>query len=119
MEQKNTPKRRSPYQRSRRLQGQWLSYLLVGCIILVLAMSLLTPDKDFSESENRSLAQFPRLADVLDGTILGDLGDYFADQFPGRDLWMSLNLGINRLLGQKEASGRINSKFKHKTYDSG
>ena len=105
MEQKKTPKRRSPYQRSRRLQGQWLSYLLVGCIILVLAMSLLTPDKDFSESENRSLAQFPRLADVLDGTILGDLGDYFADQFPGRDLWMSLNLGINRLLGQKEASG--------------
>ena len=105
MEQKKTPKRRSPYQRSRRLQGKYLSWLLVGCIVLVLVLSLLVKDKDFSESENRSLAQFPKLSDVMDGTILSDLGDYFADQFPGRDLWMSLNLGVNRLLGQKEASG--------------
>lgn len=105
MEQKKTPKRRTPYQRNRRLQGQWLSYILVGAIVLFLVLSLLVPDKDFSESENRSLAQFPAVSDILDGTILTDLGDYFADQFPGRDLWMSLNLGINRILGQKEASG--------------
>ena len=105
MEQKKTPKRRSPYQRSRRLQGKYLGWLLLGCIALVLVLSLLTPDKDFSESENRSLAQFPSLSDVTDGTILTDLGGYFADQFPGRDLWISLNLTFSRLLGQKEASG--------------
>ena len=109
MDQNNTPKRgpkrRTPYQRNRRLQGQWLSYLLVGIIVLFLVLSLLLPDKEFSESENRSLAQFPGLSDVTDGTILEDLGDWFADQFPARDLWMSLNLSVNRLLGQKESSG--------------
>ena len=36
MEQKKTPKRRSPYQRSRRLQGKYLSWLLVGCIVSFL-----------------------------------------------------------------------------------
>lgn len=109
MEQKQNPrrnsKRRTPFQRNRRQQGQWLSYLLIGCVVLFLVLSLLVPDKEFSENENRSLAQFPKLSDVLDGTFLSNLGDYFADQFPARDMWMSLNLGVNKLLGQKEVSG--------------
>ena len=99
------PKRRTPYQRNRRLQGQWLSYLLVGCIVVFLVLGLIIKDKDFSESENRSLAQFPELSSVWNGSFLSELSDYVADQFPGRDLWMSLNLGINKLLGQKEVSG--------------
>ena len=99
------PRRRTPFQRNRRLQGQWLGYLLIGCIVLFLVLSLLVPDKEFSESENRSLAQRPGLSDLWDGTFLNDLGDYFADQFPARDLWMTLNLSVNKLLGQKEASG--------------
>ena len=102
---RRNPKRRTPFQRNRRQQGQWLSYLLIGCVALFLVLSLLVPDKEFSESENRSLAQRPKLSSIMEGTFLSDLGDYFADQFPARDMWMSLNLGINKLLGQKEASG--------------
>ena len=102
---RRNPKRRTPFQRNRRQQGQWLSILLIGCVALFLVLSLLVPDKEFSESENRSLAQRPKLSSIMEGTFLSDLGDYFADQFPARDMWMSLNLGINKLLGQKEASG--------------
>ena len=102
---RRNPKRRTPFQRNRRQQGQWLSYLLIGCVVLFLVLSLLVPDKEFSESENRSLAQRPKLSSIMEGTFLSDLGDYFADQFPARDMWMSLNLGVNKLLGQKEASG--------------
>ncbi len=98
-------RRRTPFQRNRRTQGQWLGYLLLGCIAAVLVLSLLVPDKDFSENENRSLAQFPGLSDLKNGTFLSGLSDYFADQFPGRDLWMTLNLEVNKLLGQKEVSG--------------
>lgn len=109
MEQNQNPKRstkrRTPFQRNRRLQGQWLTYLLIGVIVIFLALSIVTEDKAFSESENRSLAQFPELSGILEGDFLNDLGDWFADQFPGRDLWMSLNLKANQLLGQKEASG--------------
>lgn len=107
MEQKQNrnPRRRTPFQRNRRMQGQLLSYLLIGCIVLFLVISLVTPDKAFSESENRSLQQFPGLDSLWEGSFLSDLGDYFADQFPARDFWMSLNLSVNKLLGQKEASG--------------
>jgi hypothetical protein len=93
--------------RNRRLQGRYLSWLLLGTVALFLVLGLVMPDRDFSESENRKLAAFPEftLSSLTDGSFLSGLGDYVADQFPGRDLWMSLNLTFNRLLGQKEASG--------------
>ena len=110
MEQNQTPdrpRRRSPYQRSRRLQGQYLSWLLVGTVALFAVLSLLGKDREFSESENRKLAQFPELSvsTLADGSFLEGLGDYAADQFPGRDTWISMNLWMNETLGQKEVSG--------------
>ena len=102
------PKRRtSPYKRNRRLQGKYLSWLLVGCIVLFLAAGIFVKDREFSDSENRRLAQWPEfsVASVLDGSYLAGCGDYIADQFPARDMWISLNLKLNQLLGQKESSG--------------
>lgn len=103
----NRPQRRSPVVRNRRLQGQYLSWLLIFTVALFLVLGIVLPDRDFSESENRKLASFPEisLSSLTDGSFLSGLGDYVADQFPGRDMWMSLNLTFNRLLGQKEASG--------------
>lgn len=98
---KRAPRRRTPFQRNRRLQGEMLTWLLIGCILVFTVLSIITPDREFSESENRSLAQFPKFG----SSFLSDLGTYVADQFPGRDLWMRLNLKMNQLLGQKEASG--------------
>ena len=106
MEQnKNTPRnprRRTPYQRNRRQKAQWLSWLLIGTVVLFTVLGLIVKDREFSESENRSLAQFPKFSE---GGFLSGLGDYVADQFPGRDLWIRLNLGLNRFFGQQEASG--------------
>ena len=110
MEQNQTPdrpRRRSPYQRNRALQGKYLTWLLVGAVVLFTVLGFLWQDREFSESENRKLAQFPTfsLSAVKDGSFLKGLGDYAADQFPGRDMWISLNLQMNKLLGQKEVSG--------------
>ena len=106
-ENRPRPRRRSPYQRNRRLQGNWLSYLLVGTMVACLILSVLLKDRDFSESENRKLGKFPAfsVSALADGSWFAGLGDYVADQFPGRDAWISLNLTFNRLLGQKEANG--------------
>ena len=95
------PRRRTPFQRNRRLQAEMLSVVLIAVVVAFVALALITPDKDFSESENRSLAKFPKFSD----SFLSDLGSYVADQFPGRDIWMSVNLAVNKALGQKEASG--------------
>lgn len=101
------PRRRSPLQINRRLQGQLLSWLLVIVIFGFLTAGVMVKDKDFSENENRNLAQFPKLSvsSVLDGSFLQGLGDYVADQFPGRNFWISVDLKMKQLLGQKEAGG--------------
>ena len=105
---KRNPKRRtSPLKRNRRLQGKLLSWLLIGCIVLLSIAGLVVEDREFSDSENRKLARWPdfSLSGLLDGSYLQGMGDYIADQFPLRDQWISLNLKLNRLLGQKESSG--------------
>ena len=102
-----SPRRRSPLQLNRRLQGQLLSWLLIIMIAGFLIVGLAIKDKDFSDTENRNLTRFPKLtfSGVLDGSFLQNLGDYVADQFPGRNFWISVNLKANQLLGRKEAGG--------------
>lgn len=109
-ENRNTPRnprRRTPFQVNRRLQGQLLSWLLVLTMLLGIGTGILVKDREFSSNENRKLAQFPEitLSSITDGSFLQGLGEYTADQFPGRDAWISLNLKMNQLLGQKEAGG--------------
>ena len=103
----NKPRRRTPtpYQLQRRLQGKILTWLLLGVIVVFVGLSIVQKDREFSDSENRKLAQVPGVADLKDGTFLKDLGTYMADQFPFRDGWISLNFKMNTLLGQKEANG--------------
>ena len=104
---KKSKRRSSPLKRNRRLQGKYLSWLLIGAIVLSLAAGFVVKDREFSDSENRRLAQWPEfsLSAILDGSYLNGMGDYIADQFPGRDGWITLNLKLNQLLGQKESSG--------------
>ncbi len=109
MKQRQTShtRRRSPFQRNRRLQAVLLRYLLVGSVSFFVLLGFLIKDKEFSQTENRKLAQKPAfsLSALADGSYLKNLGSYVADQFPGRDMWISLNLRMNKALGQKEAGG--------------
>ena len=102
-----SPRRRTPFQVNRRLQAQYLSWLLVLTMLLGIGTGILVKDREFSDSENRMLAQFPEIgfSSLFDGSFLEGLGDYTADQFPGRDAWITLNLKMNMALGQKEAGG--------------
>jgi len=83
--------------------------LLFAVLVLIFAIRCLaTPDREMSESENRLLAQRPSVsaAALADGSFFGALEDWYADQFPGRDGWISLNLTGQRLLGRHE-SGNV------------
>lgn len=84
-----------------------LACLLAGVILLVTLFGLFTKDREFSPNENRNLAQKPAftLSALADGTFLSDLSTYYADQFPGRDSWLSIQLWLNKLMGSKEAGG--------------
>lgn len=78
--------------------------------ILVLSLSLtflVTPKKDFSENENRVLADFPvfTFENLVSGKYIEDLEDYFNDQFPMRDMFMTIKAKTDILLGKDLING--------------
>lgn len=64
-------------------------------------------DRARSETENRTLAQFPDFSweNLKNGSFTAGMEDYFADQFPLRDDWTGLKARCEQLLGKREFNG--------------
>lgn len=77
--------------------------LLCLGILSLSACFLLGPKKEFSENENRYLAQLPpfSLGAVLSGSYTESLGDWFSDHFPQRDFFVGLKSGVEIACGKK------------------
>ena len=71
-----------------------LFYLMIIGFIIPLR-----PTK--SVSEKRELEAFPEFSfgSFISGDYFSDISDWFADTFPGRESWLSINRGINSLHG--------------------
>lgn len=96
--------------RSRRTvteQGAFLAIFLLLCLLAFALVNALARDREYSPAENRKLAQLPKfsLSALTDRSYFAAWEDYLADQFVGRDTWITLNLQASRLLGAKEAGG--------------
>lgn len=69
-------------------------FCLIFMIFLVafLVLSVITPDKDVSESERRKLTQAPKITfkTVFNGKYYEELDKYLVDQFPFRDNFRKL-----------------------------
>lgn len=87
--------------------------IIISLLFLLLVFSFtlwdfLTPDRDFSEWENRTLT--PRPALTLSSLLEGDFGreyeDYITDQFPWRDGFVKTKFVADMLLGKRE-SGEV------------
>ena len=65
---------------------------------------ILSPSRDFSDQENRFLAQFkaPTLDTLRSGKFMESFEDYVTDQFPLRDQWIQLKAYSERALGKQE-----------------
>lgn len=72
-----------------------------------LIWHIVLPDRERSDTENRTLAQFPSYswASLKDGSYTKALEEYFADQFPLRDGWTGLKARVEQLLGKSEFKG--------------
>ncbi|MBQ9544665.1 MAG: hypothetical protein IJV00_06025 [Clostridia bacterium] len=79
--------------------------LFLSFIAVMDVLFFVLPKKSFSDNENRPLASSPALspAIVSDGSVEG----YFADHFPLRDSWMSLQLAVRSAAGSRESGGVI------------
>ena len=84
--------------------------IVVSFVLLLCAFSLafwLIPDREFSSRENRALQTLPRMdaQTLLSGELSRTFNDYFADQFPARDLLVSLKGGLELLAAKGENNG--------------
>jgi len=78
--------------------------LFIGAIIL---LNILTPDRTFSDSENRVLEQKPEfsLDTILTGRFMNSYETYMSDQFSLKDYWIGIKTDLERRLGKKEYNG--------------
>lgn len=83
------------------------SALFAAFLLIFTAAFVLTPDADFSEEENRSLTTFPKFTweRLLDGSFSSDINEYFADQFPARDMLVGIKGVTETLLLKGENNG--------------
>lgn len=82
--------------------------LLFLITIFELAIfTLVAPDKEYSLTEKRTLAEFPTLnwSSLADGSFMAGMEDWMADQFPGRDSWMKIKSNINIATGAIRSQG--------------
>lgn len=91
----------------RRTHNMRLTFVFLGIVVVFAFMNLIVRDRDFSENENRKLAQRPAfsMAALTDGSYFSELTTYYSDQFFARDGWISLRLREDQLLGRKESGG--------------
>ena len=70
------------------------------------------PTKSFSEKENRALSSAPELTlkSITDGRYFSELGDFYSDQFPLRDVFTSAYAITELSLGKRESNGIIYGK---------
>lgn len=83
--------------------------IAIGGILLALSVGsfFLTPDRAFSENENRYLQLTPRLTwdRIMSGDFMEDVEDYTSDQIVFRDFWTAARSVLQRAEGKEDISG--------------
>lgn len=96
---------------SGKITGTGLAAVFVALFLFLTAgfgvYSFIAEDREFSDSENRVLADVPSFSinSLLSGEFMKDFESYLADQFPLRDEAISLKTFIDRLFSKREENG--------------
>lgn len=84
-----------------------MSIMLIIFIGIIVILNKFTPNKTFSETENRVLEQRPHFSfeSLFNGTFTSDYEKYISDQFTLRDFWIGVKSDIDRTMGKNESNG--------------
>lgn len=84
--------------------------VIIGLFLLLIfgmtAASLLAPTKEFSDRENRTLAQSPKFSaeSYFSGEFAKDYESYITDQFIFRDEWIGIKTSVERASLKQESN---------------
>ena len=91
------------------MMNQWQAHITASlfCILLFgfAVATLVKPPSDFSETENRVLAQRPEanLENILSGDFEAQYEEYLTDQFILRDRWIGLKTSVEQMCLKRES----------------
>lgn len=88
-------------------------YYKIMCLLFILVLATITglniikKDKNFSDTENRMLAQKPKftIEKFMEGRFTKKFEKYKVDQFINRDMWIKIKSSTDKLLGKNKSSG--------------
>ncbi len=86
----------------------WTTCMFLCIVICFDIVSLIIPDRQFSETENRMLAGPPEITGegLIDGGFGEDTAKYLSDQFAYRDTWASMSFFVRHtIFHQNEMNG--------------
>ena len=90
-----------------RRHAYFLSSMLFVCVLTALStVSLYIPERpSFSESEKRSLAEFPSFSfeTLFSGDYFSGIDSWFSDTFPFRETLISSSANVKKLLGMSSS----------------
>lgn len=92
----------------RKQKGNLLYIVLVFGLFAVMGLiTVLAPQKIYSENENRYLETLPEFSwkDFLSGEYQSKMEKAYSDQFVKRDLWMMSSTEQKKILGLKDIDG--------------
>lgn len=90
-----------------------ITMIIVVLFLMSFSIGLvILPKKDFSESENRSLAAFPviNLENIVNGSYMDEITVFLEDHFPLRDFWIGIKTETEILMGRNEINGVLIGK---------
>ena len=81
--------------------------VFILCLVVVLVINLIVPDREKSGKEDRNLASFPAFSveSLLTGDFAEGVETYLKDQFAGRDLLRSLRVSLGKIGGNRLENG--------------
>ena len=89
-------------------QNAMITIGVIAFVILFLTLAdVVTPDRVFSESENRVLTEKPEFSKeaLLDGDYTSEYETYVTDQFIGRDKWIAVKTMWDIFLQKQTING--------------
>ena len=92
-----------------RIKNVVQTVLISSMILCISVICLVSPSKDFSDSERRKLAQFPELSfsSFSSGRFMSLFEDYALDQFPARDFFRSIKAYTSKYIFYQKSNNNI------------
>lgn len=84
-----------------------LAITMMVFITGIFLVSLIIPQKEFSDSENRVLQTKPSFSinKIFSGKFTSQYEKYITDQFPYRNFWVGIKSGVETILQKKDNNG--------------